>query len=103
MTRPGASLWGVDFVTERNAVDRHVRTRRAELQNDRREPRSVATVPRHDRAATGRRTGSQGKGAVSAVTTTVYTHRNQKGVTSSLLGKEVVLQNGRPRLASQRA
>ena len=30
------------------------------------------------------------------MTTTAYTHRNQKGVTYYLLGKEVVLQNGRP-------
>ncbi len=30
------------------------------------------------------------------MTTTPYTYRNQKGVTYYLLGKEVVLQNGRP-------
>ncbi len=30
------------------------------------------------------------------MTTTASTHRNRKGVTSSLLGKAVVLQNGRP-------
>jgi hypothetical protein len=33
---------------------------------------------------------------VSTVTTTASTYRNRKGVPSSLLGKEVVLQNGRP-------
>ncbi len=30
------------------------------------------------------------------MTTTASTHRNRKGVTYYLLGKEVVLQNGRP-------
>ena len=30
------------------------------------------------------------------MTTIASTHRNRKGVPSSLLGKEVVLQNGRP-------
>lgn len=34
------------------------------------------------------------------MTTSAYTHRNQKGVTSSLLGKEVILQNGRLQLLS---
>ena len=38
-------LWGVDFVAESNVVDRHVRSLRAKLQNDWREPRYVATVP----------------------------------------------------------
>jgi DNA-binding response OmpR family regulator len=38
-------LWGVDFVAESNVVDRHVRSLRAKLQNDWREPRYIATVP----------------------------------------------------------
>jgi DNA-binding response OmpR family regulator len=39
------ALWGVDFVTESNVVDRHVRSLRAKLQNDWRKPRFIATVP----------------------------------------------------------
>ena len=39
------ALWGVDFVTESNIVDRHVRGLRAKLQNDWRHPRFIATVP----------------------------------------------------------
>ena len=39
------ALWGVDFVTESNIVDRHVRGLRAKLQNDWRRPRFIATVP----------------------------------------------------------
>jgi DNA-binding response OmpR family regulator len=38
-------LWGIDFVAESNVVDRHVRSLRAKLQNNWREPRYVATVP----------------------------------------------------------
>lgn len=52
------ALWGVDFVAERNVVDRHVRALRAKLHNDRRRPAFLATVPGggviHDR---GRRRG----------------------------------------------
>jgi len=39
------SLWGVDYVSESNIVDRHVRNLRAKLQNDWRKPRFIATVP----------------------------------------------------------
>lgn len=39
------AIWGVDFVAERNIVDRHVRTLRIKLQNDYRHPRFIATVP----------------------------------------------------------
>jgi DNA-binding response OmpR family regulator len=39
------ALWGVDFVSESNVVDRHVRNLRAKLQNDWRKPRFIATVP----------------------------------------------------------
>jgi DNA-binding response OmpR family regulator len=39
------ALWGVDFVTESNVVDRHIRNLRAKLQNDWRKPRFIATVP----------------------------------------------------------
>jgi DNA-binding response OmpR family regulator len=39
------TLWGVDFVSESNLVDRHVRNLRAKLQNDWRKPRFIATVP----------------------------------------------------------
>jgi DNA-binding response OmpR family regulator len=38
-------VWGVDFVSESNVVDRHVRNLRAKLQNDYRRPRYIATVP----------------------------------------------------------
>jgi DNA-binding response OmpR family regulator len=38
-------LWGVDFISESNVVDRHVRNLRAKLQNDYRQPRYIATVP----------------------------------------------------------
>ena len=38
-------LWGVDYAADSNVVDRHVRSLRATLQDDRRRPRSVATVP----------------------------------------------------------
>jgi two-component system alkaline phosphatase synthesis response regulator PhoP len=39
------TLWGVDYVSESNIVDRHVRNLRAKLQNDWRKPRFIATVP----------------------------------------------------------
>jgi DNA-binding response OmpR family regulator len=38
-------LWGVDFISESNVVDRHIRNLRAKLQNDWRQPRYIATVP----------------------------------------------------------
>ena len=38
-------LWGVDFISESNVVDRHIRNLRAKLQNDYRRPRYIATVP----------------------------------------------------------
>jgi len=40
------TLWGVDYVSESNIVDRHIRNLRAKLQNDWRKPRFIATVPR---------------------------------------------------------
>jgi len=39
------ALWGSDFVTESNVVDRHIRALRAKLQNDWRKPRFIVTVP----------------------------------------------------------
>jgi DNA-binding response OmpR family regulator len=39
------ALWGVDYVSGSNVVDRHVRNLRAKLQNDWRKPRFIATVP----------------------------------------------------------
>jgi len=39
------AVWGTDFVTESNIVDRHVRSLRVKLQNDYRRPRFIATVP----------------------------------------------------------
>jgi len=39
------ALWGVDYVSESNVVDRHVRNLRTKLQNDWRKPRFIATVP----------------------------------------------------------
>ncbi len=39
------AIWGTDFVTESNIVDRHVRSLRVKLQNDYRRPRFIATVP----------------------------------------------------------
>jgi len=39
------ALWGTDYVSESNVVDRHVRNLRAKLQNDWRKPRFIATVP----------------------------------------------------------
>jgi DNA-binding response OmpR family regulator len=38
-------VWGVDFISESNVVDRHVRNLRVKLQNDYRRPRYIATVP----------------------------------------------------------
>jgi two-component system alkaline phosphatase synthesis response regulator PhoP len=38
-------LWGVDFVSGSNVVDRHVRTLRVKLQDNWRAPRYLATVP----------------------------------------------------------
>jgi two-component system alkaline phosphatase synthesis response regulator PhoP len=39
------AIWGTDFVTESNLVDRHIRSLRIKLQNDYRHPRFIATVP----------------------------------------------------------
>ena len=39
------ALWGHDYVSESNVVDRHIRNLRAKLQNDWRRPRFIATVP----------------------------------------------------------
>jgi DNA-binding response OmpR family regulator len=39
------AVWGVDFITESNVVDRHIRSLRAKLQNDWKRPRFIATVP----------------------------------------------------------
>jgi DNA-binding response OmpR family regulator len=39
------AVWGTDFVTESNLVDRHIRSLRIKLQNDYRHPRFIATVP----------------------------------------------------------
>ena len=39
------AVWGPDFVTESNMVDRHIRSLRIKLQNDYRHPRFIATVP----------------------------------------------------------
>ena len=39
------ALWGVDYVSESNVVDRHIRNLRVKLQNDWRKPRFIATVP----------------------------------------------------------
>ena len=39
------ALWGVDYVSESNVGDRHIRNLRAKLQNDWRKPRFIATVP----------------------------------------------------------
>ncbi len=38
------AVWGTDFVTESNMVDRHIRSLRIKLQNDYRHPRFIATV-----------------------------------------------------------
>ena len=39
------AVWGTDFVTESNLVDRHVRSLRIKLRDDFRHPRFIATVP----------------------------------------------------------
>jgi DNA-binding response OmpR family regulator len=39
------AIWGTDFVSESNIVDRHIRSLRIKLQNDYRHPRFIATVP----------------------------------------------------------
>jgi DNA-binding response OmpR family regulator len=39
------AIWGPDFVSESNIVDRHIRSLRIKLQNDYRHPRFIATVP----------------------------------------------------------
>lgn len=38
------AIWGTDFVSESNIVDRHVRSLRVKLQDDYRQPRFIATV-----------------------------------------------------------
>jgi DNA-binding response OmpR family regulator len=38
------AIWGTDFVSESNVVDRHIRSLRIKLQNDYRRPRFIATV-----------------------------------------------------------
>jgi two-component system, OmpR family, KDP operon response regulator KdpE len=61
------ALWGVDFVSESNVVDRHIRTLRIKLQDNWRKPRYIATVPGQgyrfvpthtDQPASGGRPGS---------------------------------------------
>jgi len=39
------AVWGTDFLTESNIVDRHIRSLRVKLQDDYRHPRFIATVP----------------------------------------------------------
>jgi two-component system KDP operon response regulator KdpE len=38
------ALWGADYVSESNVIDRHVRNLRAKLKDDPRRPRYIATV-----------------------------------------------------------
>jgi DNA-binding response OmpR family regulator len=38
-------LWGVEFISESNVVDRHIRNLRAKLRDDWHQPRYIATVP----------------------------------------------------------
>jgi DNA-binding response OmpR family regulator len=38
-------VWGVDYTVESNVVDRHICNLRAKLQDHRRQPRYIATVP----------------------------------------------------------
>lgn len=38
-------LWGPDYVGESNVIDRHIRSLRAKLQDNWRQPRLIATVP----------------------------------------------------------
>jgi DNA-binding response OmpR family regulator len=70
------AVWGTDFVTESNLVDRHVRSLRIKLQNDYRNPRFIATVPGQGyrrgsirqaspSAFSSRRPASSGRGAGS--------------------------------------
>jgi DNA-binding response OmpR family regulator len=40
------AIWGADLVGESNIVDRHIRSLRIKLQDDYRDPRFIATVPR---------------------------------------------------------
>jgi DNA-binding response OmpR family regulator len=55
-------LWGVDYVTESNIVDRHVRNLRVKLREDWRRPRFIATVPgRGYRFIAGPAAGGAGK------------------------------------------
>lgn len=39
------NLWGLDYASESNLVDRHIRNLRAKLRDDWRRPRFIATVP----------------------------------------------------------
>ena len=39
------AIWGMDFVSDSNIVDRHIRNLRVKLQNGWHEPRFIATVP----------------------------------------------------------
>ena len=39
------AVWGTDFLSESNIVDRHIRSLRVKPQNDYRYPRFIATVP----------------------------------------------------------
>lgn len=39
------NLWGVDYASESNVIDRHVRNLRRKLHDDWRRPRFIATVP----------------------------------------------------------
>ncbi len=39
------AVWGTDFLSESNIVDRHIRSLRIKLQNDYRHPRFISTVP----------------------------------------------------------
>ena len=39
------NLWGADYASESNVIDRHVRNLRRKLQDDWRRPRFIATVP----------------------------------------------------------
>ena len=43
------TLWGSDYVAESSVVNRHVRSLRAKLQDDRRLPRLIVTKPGHIR------------------------------------------------------
>jgi DNA-binding response OmpR family regulator len=38
-------IWGTDFGAESNIVDRHIRSLRIKLEDDRLRPRFIATVP----------------------------------------------------------